>query len=81
MIPEHTLLLKNDFFILTKHHTRSSRYYEVSIATKKLVYAKSTELAEIADFFGTGIRKYAWRFPTEEEARSKITWATMKWSV
>lgn len=80
MIPEHTLLLKNNFFVLTEHKIKNNHYFEVSLASKKLVCASPTELEEINEFFGINSRNYAWRFATEEDAQLKIMWASMKWS-
>lgn len=80
MIEVHKLLNKCNKFMLSYHKCNGEEYYNIELTLSTRFWASVEEIQEYDDFFNTSRNKHSWRFYNEEEAKSKYTWAVLKWN-
>jgi len=66
--------------MLTYHKTNKEEFYKIELTLKDRFWTTDAEIQEYNEFFKTPIwNHWWWKFHDEEEAKSKYTWAVLRW--
>jgi|688.fasta_scaffold684947_4 hypothetical protein len=80
MTEVHKLINKCDKFMLTYHKTKYHEWYRIELTLRHRFWTEDTLMQEYNDFFGERSLSAGWNYIDIEEAKSKYTWAVLKWN-